>query len=158
MATSIQVVFDCTDPGRQAKFWAEALHYRMPEPPGASATWEEWARAEGIPEDHWNDAAAIEDPAGLAPRLFFQKVPEGKVTKNRVHLDLNVSGGPGVPLEVAQDSDHRRGGPSQGTRRRRSPWSNRPGRRVLGPHERSRGERVLRPVAGGVAAKSRPKP
>jgi hypothetical protein len=100
MATSIQVVFDCTDPGRQAKFWAEALHYRMPEPPGASATWEEWARAEGIPEDHWNDAAAIEDSAGLAPRLFFQKVPEGKVTKNRVHLDLNVSGGPGVPLEV----------------------------------------------------------
>ena len=26
-------------------------------------------------------------------------MPEGKVAKNRMHLDLNVGGGPGVPLE-----------------------------------------------------------
>ena len=42
---------------------------------------------------------AIEDPDGEGPRLYFQKVPEGKVAKNRVHIDLNVSGGRGVPIE-----------------------------------------------------------
>ena len=98
MATNIQVTFDCADPLKQAGFWAEALHYVMPDPPGF-ATWEDWARAQGIPEDHWNDAAAIEDPDGDGPRLFFQKVPEGRAAKNRVHLDLNVSGGRGVSIE-----------------------------------------------------------
>ena len=98
MATNVQVTFDCSDPLKQAGFWAEALHYVMPDPPGF-ATWEDWARAQGIPEDRWNDAAAIEDPDGDGPRLFFQKVPEGKVAKNRVHLDLNVSGGRGVSIE-----------------------------------------------------------
>ena len=71
----------------------------MPDPPGGFETWEEWARAEGIPEEHWNDAAGIEDPDGAGPRLYFQKVPESKIAKNRVHLDLNVSGGRGVSLE-----------------------------------------------------------
>jgi Glyoxalase-like domain len=99
MATGIQVVFDCVDPLKQAGFWAEALHYLMPDPPGDFATWEDWARAQGLPEEHWNDAAAIEDPDGEGPRLFFQKVPEGKVVKNRVHLDLNVSGGRAVVID-----------------------------------------------------------
>jgi hypothetical protein len=99
MSTAIQVVFDCADPLKQARFWAEALRYRMPDAPGDFASWEEWARAEGIPEERWNDAAGIEDPDGEGPRLYFQKVPEGKVAKNRVHLDLNVSGGRAVSLE-----------------------------------------------------------
>ena len=34
---------------------------------------------------------AIDDPTGVGPRLFFQKVPEPKVVKNRVHLDVRVS-------------------------------------------------------------------
>jgi Glyoxalase-like domain len=95
----LQVVFDCADPGAQARFWAEALGYRLPDPPEPHATWEDWARAEGIPEEQWNDFAAAEDPDGSRPRLFFQKVPESKVAKNRVHLDLGVSGGPGTPLD-----------------------------------------------------------
>jgi hypothetical protein len=41
----------------------------------------------------------VEDPDEVGPRLYFQKVPEGKVAKNRVHLDLNVGGGASVPLE-----------------------------------------------------------
>jgi hypothetical protein len=99
MATRVQIVFDCADPARQAAFWAEALHYRAEDPPPGLASWDEWARAEGIPEERWNDARAIEDPDGAGPRVFFQKVPEGKVAKNRVHLDLDVSGEPGMPLE-----------------------------------------------------------
>jgi len=97
MATSVQIVFDCADPGRQAAFWVEALHYELPKPPPPHATWDDWARAEGIPEERWN--GAVEDSAGVGPRLFFQKVPEAKAAKNRVHLDLNVSGGHRVPIE-----------------------------------------------------------
>jgi hypothetical protein len=99
MVTRLQIVFDCADPKSQAEFWAEALHYEMPGPPGDFATWEDWARAEGIPPEHWNDAAGIEDPEGLEPRLYFQRVPEAKVAKNRMHVDLNVSGGSGLPME-----------------------------------------------------------
>jgi hypothetical protein len=29
----------------------------------------------------------------VGPRLFFQRVPEGKVVKNRVHLDVRVGTG-----------------------------------------------------------------
>jgi hypothetical protein len=54
--------------------------------------------AQGIAEDQWNAASAIVDPEGHGPRLYFQRVPEPKVVKNRVHLDLNVSGGRHVPL------------------------------------------------------------
>jgi predicted enzyme related to lactoylglutathione lyase len=34
--------------------------------------------------------AACSDPAGVEPRLFFQRVPEGKIAKNRVHIDIHV--------------------------------------------------------------------
>ena len=40
------------------------------------------------------------DPDGVRPRIWFQPVPEGKVVKNRLHLDLGVSGGRQVPLET----------------------------------------------------------
>jgi hypothetical protein len=99
MAASVQVTFDCGDPGAQARFWADALHYRIPDPPESFASWNEWAAAQGIPRERWNDWSAIEDPDGAGPRLFFQRVPEDKVAKNRMHLDLNVSGPRGTPLE-----------------------------------------------------------
>jgi hypothetical protein len=47
----------------------------------------------GIPEDQWNTRSAIEDPDGAGPRLFFQQVPEDKVVKNRVHLDVRAAPG-----------------------------------------------------------------
>jgi hypothetical protein len=99
MTTSIQLVFDAADPGRLAEFWAAALGYRIPEPPPPHASWDDWARAQGIPDDRMNDATAIEDPSGTRPRIFIQRVPEAKVAKNRLHMDLNVGGGHGVPLE-----------------------------------------------------------
>jgi hypothetical protein len=45
----------------------------------------------GVPEDQRNERSAIEDPDGDGPRVFFQRVPEGKVAKNRVHLDLRAA-------------------------------------------------------------------
>jgi hypothetical protein len=99
MATGIQVVFDCADPSRLARFWAEALGYKLDDPPAGYQRWEDWLRDQGIPEERWNDASAVVDPDGAGPRIYLQRVPEPKTVKNRVHLDLNVSGGAPVPIE-----------------------------------------------------------
>jgi Glyoxalase-like domain len=99
MATSIQLAFDTADPDRQARFWAEALGYRLQPPPDGFDSWESFLRSEGIPEDRWNEASAITDPDGKGPRIYFQRVPEGKTAKNRLHLDINASGGRGVALD-----------------------------------------------------------
>jgi hypothetical protein len=99
VATSIQLVFDTADPDRQAHFWAEALGYQLQPPPDGFDSWEAFLRSAGIPEERWNSASAITDPEGKGPRIFFQKVPEGKTAKNRLHLDINASGGHGLTLE-----------------------------------------------------------
>jgi hypothetical protein len=99
MATAIQVVFDCADPARISAFWAEALHYQLQDPPEGYASWPEFLTAQGVPEDQFNSASAVVDPDGRGPRIYFQRVPESKIVKNRVHLDLNVSGGPGIALD-----------------------------------------------------------
>lgn len=91
MAIGVQVVIDCADPGKLAPFWAEALHYKLQDPPEGFASWQDWLRASNIPESDWNSASAVIDPEGVGPRIYFQRVPEGKTVKNRVHLDLNVS-------------------------------------------------------------------
>lgn len=98
MATGVQIVFDCPDPAALATFYAAALHYEVQDPPEGFSTWEEALRAWGVPEAEWNDASAIVDPEGRGPRIYFQRMDTPKRGKNRVHLDLNVSGGPQVPL------------------------------------------------------------
>lgn len=99
MSMTFQVTFDCGEPAVLAKFWSEALGYEMEEPPDGFASWEEWGRAVGVPEDELDDGASIVDVEGHRPRLFFQRVPEGKAVKNRLHLDLDASGGMSVPLD-----------------------------------------------------------
>jgi hypothetical protein len=93
MATGFQVTFDSADPGAQASFWAVALHYVQQSPPSGFDTWDAALNAQGVPADHRNDWAALIDPEGVGPRLFFQKVPESKTAKNRVHLDLRAAAG-----------------------------------------------------------------
>jgi hypothetical protein len=102
MAIGVQVVLDCDDPAHLAAFWRAALGYAEQEPPAGFASWQDWLRDAGIPEEHWNDANAVVDPDGVGPRLFFQRVPEPKTVKNRVHLDLNVGGGRAVPVAERQ--------------------------------------------------------
>jgi hypothetical protein len=100
MATSIQLVFDSADPDRLARFWAAALGYRLQSPPAGFATWEAFLRGQGVPPERWNDASAIVDPDARGPRIYFQRVPEGKTAKNRMHMDLNVAGGRDVPIDA----------------------------------------------------------
>jgi catechol 2,3-dioxygenase-like lactoylglutathione lyase family enzyme len=93
MSRDIQITFDCADPGKLATFWAEALGYRVQDPPEGFATWDDALEAFGVPPEHRNDASAVNDPDGSGPRVFFQKVPEGKQVKNRVHLDVRAAPG-----------------------------------------------------------------
>ena len=96
----IQVVIDAADPGSLSAFWAAALAprgYAVPPPPGDFPDWPAFLTAQGVPEERFNDASAIE--ADGQPRIFFQRVPEAKSVKNRVHIDLLGVGGPSVPLD-----------------------------------------------------------
>lgn len=93
MSHSFQVTFDAADPAALADFWAAALGYIIQPPPAGFDSWDDWARKMDIPEENWNDARALVDPEGAGPRLFFQRVPEPKKAKNRVHLDVNAGGG-----------------------------------------------------------------
>src|SRR3954447_7218013 len=96
MATTVQVTFDCADPHALARFWAAALHYEKEDHAAlvgqllASGAIE---RDETVDVDggvQFADVSACRDPDGAGPRLFFQRVPEGKVAKNRLHLDLHL--------------------------------------------------------------------
>ena len=64
-----EVVFDCTNPPALAGFWAQVLG----------------GEARGRDDDWW-----YVDPPGWT-RVAFQRVPEGKAVKNRVHLDVEVA-------------------------------------------------------------------
>jgi hypothetical protein len=97
--TTVQVVFDCADPDRQAHFWAAVLGYTLQPPPEGYDSWDDALKAFGVPEEDWNSASAIVDPDGVQPRIYFQRVPEPKTVKNRLHLDVNISGGMRVPLD-----------------------------------------------------------
>lgn len=93
MARDVQITFDCADPAALATFWAEALGYQLQGPPGGFESWEQALEAMGVPPDRRNDASAVVDTDGSGPRLFFQRVPEGKQGKNRVHLDVRAAPG-----------------------------------------------------------------
>jgi hypothetical protein len=105
MPIRFQLTVDCADPDRMARFWAQALEYQLEEPPGGFATWSDYWRSIGVPEDELGDDGydSVVDPNGVLPRLWFQQVPEGKVVKNRLHLDLTVSGGRSVPLATRRE-------------------------------------------------------
>ena len=99
MSRDVQITFDCHDPRALSSFWRDVLGYVHPGPPGVDlpegadplAAWDDFLAGIGVPEEQRNTRSAVEDPAGSGPRLFFQQVPEDKVTKNRVHLDVRVA-------------------------------------------------------------------
>ncbi|MDG4791386.1 VOC family protein [Micromonospora sp. WMMD1102] len=90
-ARQFQVTFDCAEPERVARFWCEVLGYVVPPPPKGHASWGDYERT--LPAEQQGAWFACVDPSGVGPRLYFQRVPEGKVVKNRVHLDVRVGVG-----------------------------------------------------------------
>ena len=64
----VELVLDCAWPGRLAAFWCAALDYRA----------------------YYTDAnmSVLVPKEGTASPLILQGVPEAKVAKNRMHLDV----------------------------------------------------------------------
>ncbi|GHF86448.1 VOC family protein [Streptomyces griseosporeus] len=99
-----KLVIDAADPHGQADFWAAALHYEVEDNsalverllglgalPGA-ATVEFHGRPafrDLIAVRHPDDPYDPDSGTGLGRRLLFQRVPEAKTVKNRLHLDLH---------------------------------------------------------------------
>ena len=135
------LTFDCRDPDALARFWAEVLGF-TPEPP----------------EPDGDDAseALITDPIGHHPGLLFIAVPEAKVVKNRLHLDLR-------PTESRDDTverllalgatvvDDRRTPDGAGLGRDGGPGGQRAVRRALGGRTDRRARAGLRRRAGHAA-------
>lgn len=99
MSSTVQITFDAQDPRTLSIFWREVLGYVHPAPPGVElpeggdplAAWEEFLKAADVPVEQRNSSSALVDPDGKGPRIFFQQVPEEKVAKNRVHLDVRTA-------------------------------------------------------------------
>jgi hypothetical protein len=92
MAFRIDLTLDCANPTRLAGFWKLALGYEDEPPPAPFATRQEWLQQFDLSEDDADDGAWLCDPDGVGPRLVLQQVPEPKVVKNRLHMDVRVAG------------------------------------------------------------------
>ncbi|MFF2957608.1 VOC family protein [Streptomyces sp. NPDC057963] len=100
-----KLVVDSSDPHAQAAFWAETLGYLVED---NSALIDRLLDLGAAPEEAtllvdgrrvWRDLIAVRHPddpyekdsgTGLGRRLLFQRVPEAKTVKNRLHLDVHA--------------------------------------------------------------------
>ena len=97
---AFQITVDSNDPDLLARFWAATLGYELQGPPSGFSSWSEYWLSVGVPPDEVDDGYdAIVDPSGAGPRIWFQRVPEDKSVKNRMHFDLLVGGGRAVALD-----------------------------------------------------------
>ena len=104
MATGFQVTFDAANPRALGAFWRDLLGYADQPPPAGYDSWDVVLDEMGVPEADRDGWYACIDPDGKRARLFFQRVPEGKTAKNRVHLDVNV----GEPRSDSREEQRRR--------------------------------------------------
>ncbi len=81
------IVFDCEYPASLARFWCEVLDDYEIAPYDDDEI--ERLKAMGV-DDVEDDPTVMAWSKTGGPRLFFQKVPEGKMAKNRVHLDVRL--------------------------------------------------------------------
>ncbi len=105
MSLSWKIVIDCADPYAQATFWSEALGYTVEDnsvligqllaagrvDPSMITTAYGREVFRGLqavrhPDDPVQEVTGV----GLGRRLLFQRVPEAKTVKNRLHLDLHA--------------------------------------------------------------------
>ncbi len=99
-----QLVLDVRDPPAQAKFWSAALGYVLEPPPAGYENWADFYRKMGVDEaDLSEEPDSIVDPTGAGPRIWFHRMQEPKITKNRLHLDIRASGGFQVAFSVRKE-------------------------------------------------------
>lgn len=84
MTTTWTLGCDASNPQRLAAFWREALGY-VPEP--------------GFDDE---DNVSLIDPDDAMPAIGFLRVPEGKMSKNRMHIDIRVAAGQDVSMPARE--------------------------------------------------------
>jgi hypothetical protein len=85
-----ELAIDCADPGALARFWCSVLDYQVQDEDDGTVT----IGPPRVPEGR-------NHPGPVPPTLTFAHVPEGKTTKNRLHLDVS-------PTDREQDEEVRR--------------------------------------------------
>ena len=89
VSVCFQLVIDCADPDRLAHFWAAALGYELAPAPAGFATWNDFYRELGVPEEDLVDEAdRISDPNGHGPTIWFHVVPDSTTTGSQAQLWL----------------------------------------------------------------------
>ncbi len=98
-----QLVINCADPDRLARFWAAALGYEIAPAPDGFDSWDDYYRDLGLGEEYLGlGVDRIVDPERGGPGIWFQRVPDAKTVTNRLHLDISVGGDRSVPMETRQ--------------------------------------------------------
>jgi predicted enzyme related to lactoylglutathione lyase len=69
----VGITIDCADPARLASFWSGMLNIAETDEHGGDSGW-----------------ATVGSRSDNQPRLTFQRVPEPKTGKTRIHLDIQV--------------------------------------------------------------------
>jgi hypothetical protein len=92
VAARVDLTLDCANPTRLAEFWKLALGYEDEPPPAPVATGQEPLEQLDLADDPADDGAWLRDPDGTGPRLFLQQVLEPRRAKNRLHMDVRVTG------------------------------------------------------------------
>jgi hypothetical protein len=85
-----ELAIDCPDPGALARFWCAVLDYEVQDEDDGVVT----IGSPLVPEGKHR-------PGPVPPTLTFAQVPEGKTSKNRLHIDIN-------PTDREQDEEVRR--------------------------------------------------
>jgi hypothetical protein len=100
------VCFDCAHPGSLARWWAETLGYHV-RPYGDDDLAKLRERGIDGPED--DPEVAVDPPDGTdAPTFWFNRVPEPKTVKDRIHVDVYVDDRAGIGALVARGATLRR--------------------------------------------------
>jgi predicted enzyme related to lactoylglutathione lyase len=92
----VHIGIDCADPESLAPFWASALGYEVTE-----------AISDG-------DYLMLRPPDASHPVVYFQRVPEAKVVKNRLHIDLRSADAEALIERLASLGAARVGQPRSG--------------------------------------------
>jgi catechol 2,3-dioxygenase-like lactoylglutathione lyase family enzyme len=87
-----EVIFDCHDLARSSNFWCNALGYEQ------VSAGDGWISIRD-PSVELTDEMLSDAPQ--SPALAFVLVPEEKILKNRVHIDL-------TPIDCSQEEEVRR--------------------------------------------------
>lgn len=100
------ITVDCADAPALARFWCHALDYVEAPPPHGWSDWPGFLSDHDVPQEEWGDGATIRPRSGAGPSISFLKVPEPRTVKNRVHLDVRVSGGRDVDQQLREQRIH----------------------------------------------------